>query len=76
MLLAQFFQDGFLYLTGAVDEHNMAVVDDADDEADERQAEELLLSIYRSLSPDLKKMIQLTAGCAHLVEQERQKGKP
>lgn len=69
MLLAQYLNVSIMYLTGAIDERDIIF---EDDETDERQTEEYLLSMYRRLSPDLKKMIQLTIASAYTVERERQ----
>ena len=67
--LAGFFHVSYLYLVGAVDEREMIISED--DTKEGAKEEELMLKLYRSLSPDLKKMVQLTVRSAYLVEKER-----
>ena len=48
MFLANFFHVHYLYLLGAVDDRNIIAEEDEPDED-----EEMMLKLYRSLSPDL-----------------------
>lgn len=66
MFLANFFHVHYLYLLGAVDDRNIITGEDDSDEY-----EKMMLKLYRSLSPDLKKMVQLTVTSAYLVERDR-----
>lgn len=47
MFLANFFHVHYLYLLGAVDDRNIITEEDESDED-----EEMMLKLYRSLSPD------------------------
>ncbi len=66
MFLANFFHVHYLYLPGAVDDRNIITNEDESDKDGE-----MMLKLYRSLSPDLKKMVRLTVNSAYLVERER-----
>lgn len=72
--LAGFFHVSYLYLVGAVDNREMIIGED-DTDARAKEEEELMLKLYRSLSPDLKKMVQLTVRSAYLVERERRENR-
>ena len=69
MFLSNYFKVGYLYLIGAVDDRNVLTDEEA---STEKEDEELMLKLYRSLSPDMKKMIRLTVNSAYLVEHEKQ----
>ena len=66
MFLANFFHVHYLYLLGAVDDR---IIITEEDESDED--EKMMLKLYRSLSPDVKKMVRLTVNSAYLVERDR-----
>ena len=69
MFLSNYFKVGYLYLIGAVDDRNVLTDEEA---STDKEDEELMLKLYRALSPDLKKMIRLTVNSAYLVEREKQ----
>lgn len=69
MFLSNYFKVGYLYLIGATDDRNVLTDEEA---STDQEDEELMLKLYRSLSPDLKKMIRMTVNSAYLIERERQ----
>ena len=66
MFLANSFHVNYLYLIGVVDDRNIITEEDESEED-----EEMMLKLYRLLSPDLKKMVRLTVNSAYLVERDR-----
>ena len=75
LLLAQLFNTSTLYLRGDIDDRDMVLTDDWE-EAKElvREAdEELLLGVYRLLSPEMKRFVQSMARNALYTEREKEK---
>lgn len=75
LLLAQLFNTSTLYLRGDIDDRDMVFTDDWE-EAKEllREAdEELLLGVYRLLSPEMKRFVQSMTRNALYAEREKEK---
>ena len=75
LLLAQLFNTSTLYLRGDIDDRDMVLTDDWE-EAKElvREAdEELLLGVYRLLSPEMKRFVQSMTRNALYTEREKEK---
>ena len=64
------------YLLGITDEKKMEMLTDEDEEkiiAKRKQYdEERLLTLYRTLSPDMKKLIQAVVNNAVLIERDKE----
>jgi transcriptional regulator with XRE-family HTH domain len=75
LLLAQLFNTSTLYLRGDIDDRDMVLTDDWE-EAKEllREADEdLLLGVYRLLSPEMKRFVQSMTRNALYAEREKEK---
>ena len=75
LLLAQLFNTSTLYLRGDIDDRDMVLTDDWE-EAKEllREADEdLLLGVYRLLSPEMKRFGQSMTRNALYAEREKEK---
>ena len=75
LLLAQLFNTSTLYLRGDIDDRDMVLADDWE-EAKEllREADEdLLLGVYRLLSPEMKRFVQSMTRNALYSEREKEK---
>ncbi len=75
LLLTQLFNTSTLYLRGDIDDRDMVLTDDWE-EAKEllREADEdLLLGVYRLLSPEMKRFVQSMTRNALYAEREKEK---
>ena len=75
LLLAQLFNTSTLYLRGDIDDRDMVLTDDWE-EAKEllREADEdLLLGVYRLLSPEMKRFVHSMTRNALYAEREKEK---
>jgi len=75
LLLAQLFNTSTLYLRGDIDDRDMVLADDWE-EAKEllREADEdLLLGVYRLLSPEMKRFVQSMTRNALYAERDKEK---
>ena len=75
LFLAQLFKMSTLYLRGDIDDREM-ILSDAWEETEElvsKADEELLLGVYRLLSPEMKRFVQSMTRNALYVEREKEK---
>lgn len=76
LLLSRCFDVSMYYLLGITDEKKMEMLTDEDEEkiiAKRKQYdEERLLTLYRTLSPDMKKLIQAVVNNAVLIERDKE----
>ena len=76
VLLSRCFDVSMYYLLGITDEKKMEMLTDEDEEriiAKRKQYdEERLLTLYRTLSPDMKKLIQAVVNNAVLIERDKE----
>ena len=70
-LLSRIFNVNYLYLLGEVDDRFIIVTDEDSEEKDEQR----LLTLYRSLSPEFKRMIFLTISSAYIADKENKEKK-
>ena len=75
LLLAQLFKTSTLYLRGDIDDRDMVLTDDWEEteELVRKADEELLLGVYRLLSPEMKRFIQSMTRNALYAEREKEK---
>ena len=75
LLLAQLFKTSTLYLRGDIDDRNMVLTDDWEEteELVRKADEELLLGVYRLLSPEMKRFVQSMTRNALYTEREKEK---
>lgn len=75
MLLAQLFNTSTIYLTGVIDDRDMVLADDWEEakELVRKADEELLLGVYRLLSPEMKRFVQSMTRNALYAEREKEK---
>ena len=74
LLLAQLFKVPTLYLTGVIDDRDMVFTEDWEETEEVRRKadEDLLLGIYRMLSPEMKRFVHSMAKNALYVEREKE----
>lgn len=70
LLLAGFFKVSIAYLMGNVDVRDMIVVDE-EEARQKKEDEDYLLTCYRTLSPEMKKMIRVMANYALIIDRDR-----
>ena len=75
LLLAQLFKTSTLYLRGDIDDRDMVLTDDWEEteELVKKADEELLLGVYRLLSPEMKRFVQSMTRNALYTEREKEK---
>lgn len=75
LLLAQLFKTSTLYLRGDIDDRDMVLTDDWEEteELVRKADEELLLGVYRLLSPEMKRFVQSMTRNALYAEREKDK---
>lgn len=75
LLLAQLFKTSTLYLRGDIDDRDMVLKDDWEEteELVRKADEELLLGVYRLLSPEMKRFVQSMTRNALYAEREKEK---
>ena len=75
LLLAQLFKTSTLYLRGDIDDRDMVLKDDWEEteELVRKADEELLLGVYRLLSPEMKRFVQSMTRNALYAEREKDK---
>ena len=75
MLLAQLFNTSTLYLRGGIDDRVMVLTDDWEktEELLRKADEDLLLGVYRLLSPEMKRFVQSMTRNALYAEREKEK---
>ena len=75
LLLAQLFKTSTLYLRGDIDDRDMVLTDDWEEteELVRKADEELLLGVYRLLSPEMKRFVQSMTRNALYAEREKEK---
>ena len=75
LLLAQLFKTSTLYLRGDIDDRDMVLTDDWEEteELVRKADEELLLGVYRLLSPEMKRFVQSMTRNALYTEREKEK---
>ena len=75
LLLAQLFNTSTFYLRGDIDDRDMVLTDDWEEteELARKADEELLLGVYRLISPEMKRFVQSMTRNA--LYAERVKGK-
>ena len=73
-LLAQYFNTSTLYLLGVVDDRNMVFEEGAEETEEIRRKadEDMLLGVYRMLSPEMKRFVHSMARNALYVEREKE----
>ena len=73
--LAQLFKTSTLYLRGDIDDRDMVLTDDWEEteELVKKADEELLLGVYRLLSPEMKRFVQSMTRNALYTEREKEK---
>lgn len=74
LLLAQLFKTSTLYLRGDIDDRDMVLTDDWEEteELVRKADEELLLGVYRLLSPEMKRFVQSMTRNALYAEREKE----
>ena len=76
LLLSRCFDVSMYYLLGITDEKKMEMLTDEDEEKiivkRKQYDEERLLTLYRTLSPDMKKLIQAVVNNAVLIERDKE----
>ena len=75
LLLAQLFKTSTFYLRGDIDDRDMVLTDDWEEteELMRKADEELLLGVYRLLSPEMKRFVQSMTRNALYAEREKEK---